>query len=176
MATTAKTTRRRRVVICDSKAERVKGHSLAPAVATMMAQTRVSMWSWAAREPVSSASKRSDDRHGIGGRSDNCSTTGAIGAGQDRAAPTERRAAFDARQRPRKMVVGASGKHWNTVSRRWEERERRRLEILASLDEAEASLARGEGRPIAEDSMKALAEDVKQRGRARLAAERNASH
>lgn len=58
----------------------------------------------------------------------------------------------------------------------WEERERKRLEILASLDEAEASLARGEGRPITEESMKALAEDVKQRGRRRLAAERNASH
>ena len=58
----------------------------------------------------------------------------------------------------------------------WEERERRRLEILASLDEAEASLARVEGRPISEESMKALAEDVKQRGRARLAAEHNASH
>src|SRR6266566_5127852 len=58
----------------------------------------------------------------------------------------------------------------------WEERERKRLEILASLDEAEASLARSEGRPITEESMKALAEDVKQRGRARLAAERNASH
>ncbi len=58
----------------------------------------------------------------------------------------------------------------------WEERERRRLEILASLDEAEASLARGEGRPITEESMKALAEDVKQRGRTRLAAERNASY
>ena len=57
----------------------------------------------------------------------------------------------------------------------WEERERRRLEILASLDEAEASLARGEGRPITEESMKALADDVKQRGRTRLATERNAS-
>src|SRR5438067_9757322 len=57
----------------------------------------------------------------------------------------------------------------------WEERERRRLEILAALDEAEASLARGEGRPITEESMKALAEDVKQRGRTRLATERNAS-
>jgi putative addiction module CopG family antidote len=34
----------------------------------------------------------------------------------------------------------------------WEERERRRLEILASLDEAEASLARGEGRLITEES------------------------
>jgi hypothetical protein len=48
--------------------------------------------------------------------------------------------------------------------------------ILASLDEAEASLARGEGRPITEESMKALAEDVKQRGRRRLTAERSASH
>jgi putative addiction module CopG family antidote len=58
----------------------------------------------------------------------------------------------------------------------WEERERRRLEILAAIDEAEASLARGQGRPITEESMKALADDVKQRGRRRLAAERNASH
>jgi putative addiction module CopG family antidote len=57
----------------------------------------------------------------------------------------------------------------------WEERERRRLEVLAALDEADASLARGEGRLITEDSMKALAEDVKQRGRRRLAAERSAS-
>ncbi|MGC4084043.1 MAG: hypothetical protein QM736_18525 [Vicinamibacterales bacterium] len=58
----------------------------------------------------------------------------------------------------------------------WEERERRRLEILASIDEAEASLTRGEGRPITDESMRALADDVKQRGRARLAAGRNASH
>jgi Arc/MetJ-type ribon-helix-helix transcriptional regulator len=55
----------------------------------------------------------------------------------------------------------------------WEERERRRAEILTALDEAEASLARGEGRPITEESMKALAEEVKQRGRHRLAAERS---
>ena len=53
----------------------------------------------------------------------------------------------------------------------WEERERRRLEILAMLDEADASLARGEGIPITEESMKALAEDVKQEGRRQLAAE-----
>jgi len=58
----------------------------------------------------------------------------------------------------------------------WEERERKRLEILAALEEAEASLARGEGRGITEDSMKALAEDVRQRGRRRLAAERSSSH
>jgi putative addiction module CopG family antidote len=54
----------------------------------------------------------------------------------------------------------------------WEERERRRLEILAMVDEAEASLARGEGREITEESMKALAEEIKQRGRRRLASER----
>ena len=54
----------------------------------------------------------------------------------------------------------------------WEERERRRLEIRVMVDEAEASLARGEGREITEESMKALAEEIKQRGRRRLAAER----
>ena len=54
----------------------------------------------------------------------------------------------------------------------WEERERRRLEILAMLDEADASLARGEGIPVTAESMKALAEDVKQQGRRRLAVER----
>ena len=53
----------------------------------------------------------------------------------------------------------------------WEERERRRLEIIAMVEEAEASLARGEGREITEESMKALAEEVKERGRRRLAAE-----
>jgi hypothetical protein len=55
-------------------------------------------------------------------------------------------------------------KHWLSL----EERERRRLERLAMLDEADASLERGEGVPITEESMKALAEDVKQRGRHRL--------
>jgi putative addiction module CopG family antidote len=54
----------------------------------------------------------------------------------------------------------------------WEERECRRLEIIAMVEEAEASLARGEGREITEESMKALAEEIKQRGRRRLAAER----
>ena len=54
--------------------------------------------------------------------------------------------------------------------RLWEERERRRLEILAALDEAEASLARGEGIPITEESMKTLAEETKQRLRRRIAA------
>jgi putative addiction module CopG family antidote len=52
----------------------------------------------------------------------------------------------------------------------WEERERTRAEILAAVDEAEASLARGEGRIITQESVRELAEDVKRRGRARLAA------
>jgi Arc/MetJ-type ribon-helix-helix transcriptional regulator len=55
----------------------------------------------------------------------------------------------------------------------WEERERTRAEILAAVDEAEASLARGEGRSITQESMRELAESVKQRGRARLAAEQS---
>jgi putative addiction module CopG family antidote len=53
----------------------------------------------------------------------------------------------------------------------WEERERTRAEVLIAVDEAEASLARGEGRAITQESMRELAEDVKRRGRARLAAE-----
>lgn len=56
----------------------------------------------------------------------------------------------------------------------WEERERRRAEILARVDEAEASLARGEGTVITQASMRQLAADVKQRGRARLEAENSA--
>ena len=53
----------------------------------------------------------------------------------------------------------------------WEERERRRIEFLASLDEAEASIARGEGIEITPESIRALAEDRKKRGRERLAAQ-----
>ena len=57
----------------------------------------------------------------------------------------------------------------------WEDRERTRLEILAMVDSAEASLARGEGRIITEESMRDLAADVKQRGRMRFAAEQASS-
>ena len=53
----------------------------------------------------------------------------------------------------------------------WEERERRRVEFLASLDDAKASLARGEGRVITKQSMRDLSEEVKDRGRVRLASE-----
>jgi Arc/MetJ-type ribon-helix-helix transcriptional regulator len=52
-----------------------------------------------------------------------------------------------------------------------EERERIRAEILAWVDEANASLDRGEERTITRQSMLDLATEVKERGRARLAAE-----
>ncbi len=55
----------------------------------------------------------------------------------------------------------------------WEERERTRAEILAAVDEAEASLARGEGRAITQESMRELAQQVMQRGRARLATDQH---
>ena len=54
----------------------------------------------------------------------------------------------------------------------WEERERTRAQILAAVDTAAASLARGEGRAITERSMRDLADDVKSRGRVRLDADR----
>ncbi len=56
----------------------------------------------------------------------------------------------------------------------WEERERTRAEILAAVDAAEASLDRGEGILVTEQSMRELADDVKKRGGVRLEAERTA--
>lgn len=53
----------------------------------------------------------------------------------------------------------------------WEERERARAEILAAVDTAEASLARGQGRPITRQSMRELADEVQRRGRARFESE-----
>lgn len=54
----------------------------------------------------------------------------------------------------------------------WEERERRRAEILAAVDASELSLARGEGRRITSREQAAqLAEDIKRRGMDRLASE-----
>ena len=56
----------------------------------------------------------------------------------------------------------------------WENRERRRAEILAAVDQAEASLARGEGRIITTkaEAMQ-LADEIKLRGVSRLSAEMN---
>jgi putative addiction module CopG family antidote len=55
----------------------------------------------------------------------------------------------------------------------WEERERTRAEVLAAIDEAEASFARGEAREITPASMHELAAEVKQRGRAAIATDSN---
>ena len=54
----------------------------------------------------------------------------------------------------------------------WEERERRRAEILFAVEQADASLERGEGQLMSERSMRELAEVVKRRGRLRLEADR----
>jgi Arc/MetJ-type ribon-helix-helix transcriptional regulator len=51
----------------------------------------------------------------------------------------------------------------------WEERERTRAEVLAAIDEAEASFIRGEAREITPQSMRELADNIKQRGRNSLA-------
>jgi Arc/MetJ-type ribon-helix-helix transcriptional regulator len=53
----------------------------------------------------------------------------------------------------------------------WEDRERRRVAFLVSLDDSRASLSRGEGRVITKESMRELAAEVRERGRARLIAE-----
>src|SRR5438128_6345934 len=54
----------------------------------------------------------------------------------------------------------------------WEGRERRRAEILAAVDQAEASSARGEGRKITtREETAQLADEIKRRGLARLARE-----
>jgi len=53
----------------------------------------------------------------------------------------------------------------------WEHRERSRAQILAAVDAAEASLARGMGRSITQESVRQLSDEVKSRGRSRLAAE-----
>jgi putative addiction module CopG family antidote len=55
----------------------------------------------------------------------------------------------------------------------WEERERRRLEIVAMIDEADASVARGEGRDFTRESTQALADEIKDRLRRRIVAERS---
>jgi putative addiction module CopG family antidote len=56
----------------------------------------------------------------------------------------------------------------------WEERERTRAELLSAVDVAEASLGRGEGRNITPESMRDLADEVKRRGRTRLAHDQQA--
>ncbi len=55
----------------------------------------------------------------------------------------------------------------------WEERERMRTEFLSTLNDAKASIARGDGRIVTQQSMQDLASEVKQRGRDRLATEQS---
>jgi Arc/MetJ-type ribon-helix-helix transcriptional regulator len=59
----------------------------------------------------------------------------------------------------------------------WEARERARAGLLAAVDAAEASLARGAGRTVPTDeSMRQFASEIKRRGQARLAAKRSSAH
>jgi Arc/MetJ-type ribon-helix-helix transcriptional regulator len=53
----------------------------------------------------------------------------------------------------------------------WEERERERAEFFLTIEDARASLSRSEGRVITDDSVRQLALEVKERGRARLLAD-----
>jgi putative addiction module CopG family antidote len=55
----------------------------------------------------------------------------------------------------------------------WIERERRREELLAAIDEGEASAAQGKVRIMPPGSARNLAEEVHQRGMARIAAKRS---
>ena len=57
----------------------------------------------------------------------------------------------------------------------WEKRERARTQLLADIDTADASIAAGLGRDVTQQSMQDLANEVKQRGRARLAASEHSS-
>ena len=50
----------------------------------------------------------------------------------------------------------------------WEERQRRRTELLIELDAAEASFARGESRRVGPESITEFIAGVKRRGRTRL--------
>jgi putative addiction module CopG family antidote len=79
----------------------------------------------------------------------------------------------------RRSIATGRHRHAEDVVREalelWIERERRREELLAELDIAEAELARGEGIELTKESMRELFEDAKRRGRARHAAAKRAS-
>ena len=74
----------------------------------------------------------------------------------------------------RAIEAGRFGRAEDAVSEAlslWEERERKRAEFLATLDDAKGAIARGEGHAITQQAMRGLATEVKQRGRTRLAAD-----
>lgn len=58
----------------------------------------------------------------------------------------------------------------------WEERERLRIEILASIDKAEASVAAGRGIAITAESIQALAERAKKQGHELLTKDQSSKH
>jgi len=58
----------------------------------------------------------------------------------------------------------------------WEERERKRAEFLASLEDAKAAATRDDARTVTRESMRDLAAEVKQRGRARLSGDQPKPH
>ncbi len=55
----------------------------------------------------------------------------------------------------------------------WVDRERRRLDLLSAIDEADASATRGEATTMTQQTLKDLAADVHRRGLARLAEKRS---
>ena len=55
------------------------------------------------------------------------------------------------------------------------ERERGRAEFLLNLNDAREALAAGEGRLVTQESVREIAHEVKERGRARLLAEMTTS-
>jgi Arc/MetJ-type ribon-helix-helix transcriptional regulator len=57
----------------------------------------------------------------------------------------------------------------------WEERERARAEFRETLDDADASLARGEDTEITRESMRELTDGIMERTSARIAAEQKAA-
>jgi Arc/MetJ-type ribon-helix-helix transcriptional regulator len=57
----------------------------------------------------------------------------------------------------------------------WEEREHARAEFIKTLDDAETSLARGEGTEITRESMRELTDGIIERTGTRLAAEHKAA-
>lgn len=70
-----------------------------------------------------------------------------------------------------KMPIGSRSHAIREAPALWEQRAPARAQILASVDAAEAALARGEGREITQESKRNLAAKVKQRGRTRHATE-----
>ena len=50
----------------------------------------------------------------------------------------------------------------------WEQRERRRLEIMLMIDEADTSFARGEGTSLSDESLHSLIDESKERLRRRI--------